>query len=523
LGLAGTSDFSLCLVVWGCCFVYDVLLVVRFLVPSVSQFVQRLNGVRRRVLLLGVLLLLIVSAVLQLGEGRQKVTSRAVLPDGTSGRVALDQFLCAQDPDGSFINIDFLAAWTDATRAKSHSTLVHMGKTETNGIRLDLGESSSTGDRKYYYLIVGSADEAAGYRVETFPLTELDNRDVQVSLLVTHQAYSLTLRTNSGTVFQSRGASVTVDCRAIYVGGGPPGVVPGFTDVALYSSETFNSRLIIEQGEFRIVSRIGLPDSIFIIAQWLYRAALVAIVLLMAVLVRRWWLWRGELVTHIAKKNVGLILFSLPFFILAFASIIYVIHFGLFERIFGFDYQGAIGEWIQFICYIVASVIGVATWRLLKKSGFKKENVLIALFSIACFFIGLEEISYGQWIFKWEAPALFLEINAQSETNLHNINGTITHWLFMAVGFWGSFGWIYKRIRKGGLLTDLVCADWHYSSYFFPVLAWYFNYDFTRFFFPIENYQELFEFILSFGFVLVSISNYLNVVRLIALKPTSPA
>ncbi|MDQ7075673.1 MAG: hypothetical protein Q9O24_11105 [Gammaproteobacteria bacterium] len=44
--------------------------------------------------------------------------------------------------------------------------------------------------------------------------------------------------------------------------------------------------------------------------------------------------------------------------------------------------------------------------------------VLLALFFFVCFG---EELSWGQRIFGWETPENFKEMNAQKETNLHNI------------------------------------------------------------------------------------------------------
>lgn len=35
--------------------------------------------------------------------------------------------------------------------------------------------------------------------------------------------------------------------------------------------------------------------------------------------------------------------------------------------------------------------------------------------------IGFEEMSWGQTIFNWETPELFVTANAQKETNLHNL------------------------------------------------------------------------------------------------------
>lgn len=61
----------------------------------------------------------------------------------------------------------------------------------------------------------------------------------------------------------------------------------------------------------------------------------------------------------------------------------------------------------------------------LKNNKIKKSAILH--FVLLTYFVGilyffLEEISWGQHIFKWDSPSFFLNINKQSETNLHNIS-----------------------------------------------------------------------------------------------------
>lgn len=52
-----------------------------------------------------------------------------------------------------------------------------------------------------------------------------------------------------------------------------------------------------------------------------------------------------------------------------------------------------------------------------------KLGMAFAVFSaIVCIYIALEEASYGQHMFGWEADGVFLEVNKQQETNLHNIS-----------------------------------------------------------------------------------------------------
>ena len=226
---------------------------------------------------------------------------------------------------------------------------------------------------------------------------------------------------------------------------------------------------------------------------------------------------------HIAKIELKskLFVFVAPFLILFFALLIH--QYGseaqtydctncgsgdkdseIYARLFGVE---QIGEWLQFVFYLMAGLIGIMSWRLLKKKH-GKEKILLSLFFISCLFLAFEEISWGQHIFKWEVPAIFQEINLQKETNLHNTKGINLHILFMFVGFFGGASWILKNFRKNCFL-DLLCPDWQYASYFFPVFFFYFYFDFVRpHFYIIGNHQELFEFILSCGFLLIASSNY---------------
>jgi hypothetical protein len=55
---------------------------------------------------------------------------------------------------------------------------------------------------------------------------------------------------------------------------------------------------------------------------------------------------------------------------------------------------------------------------------------LFNLFAIACFFVALEEISYGQQLLGWKSPAWFEQNNHHGQTNLHNLMGNRpSHWL----------------------------------------------------------------------------------------------
>lgn len=224
------------------------------------------------------LLALIFFSVMQLAEVQPKTIGQDLLPDGTSGKVTLDQFSLMPAATNQFVRLEFLSTFTDATRAKAHSTLLHIGQTENSGIRLDLGQSEVSG-LSIFYLVVGSEADANGYRFEEFPVTESDLGDALISLMISNQAYEFSLYTNSGREFQSQGTSALIDYRQIYLGGGPPDLVPGFTDIRLYPSETVNSSIKVEYGEFQSASRIGLPNSVLLGARWSLRATVLAIFL----------------------------------------------------------------------------------------------------------------------------------------------------------------------------------------------------------------------------------------------------
>lgn len=78
------------------------------------------------------------------------------------------------------------------------------------------------------------------------------------------------------------------------------------------------------------------------------------------------------------------------------------------------------------LLHIALGLIGFLLALRLLYWYWKQDNrlgIAFAVFSAAvCLYIALEEASYGQHLFGWEADGLFLEVNKQQETNLHNIS-----------------------------------------------------------------------------------------------------
>lgn len=80
--------------------------------------------------------------------------------------------------------------------------------------------------------------------------------------------------------------------------------------------------------------------------------------------------------------------------------------------------ENGILETMQWLIAMAAVGTGLACLRHCK--GRKGLFIWILLGTLGSLYIGLEEISYGQHLFKWETPVHWQAVNDQGETNLHN-------------------------------------------------------------------------------------------------------
>lgn len=85
------------------------------------------------------------------------------------------------------------------------------------------------------------------------------------------------------------------------------------------------------------------------------------------------------------------------------------------------DENGPI-EMLSFILMIAvawwAARLAVRHWR-----DDKLASVFWSLFAAGMFFIGMEEVSWGQWLVGFETPPEMAAQNVQGEFNLHNLQG----------------------------------------------------------------------------------------------------
>jgi len=91
-----------------------------------------------------------------------------------------------------------------------------------------------------------------------------------------------------------------------------------------------------------------------------------------------------------------------------------------------------------------------------------KINIFFALLGILFFFGFGEEISWGQRIFDWSTPQLFLEYNAQKEMNFHNF------WIFK---YAGRDRWINSYIGWLLSISKIFSVFWLGYGVIIPVIS----------------------------------------------------
>lgn len=99
----------------------------------------------------------------------------------------------------------------------------------------------------------------------------------------------------------------------------------------------------------------------------------------------------------------------------------FIIEFTLPSNIiFNIHAESSIHELIQFVLLVASFIV---CCFILFKMNCKDNPWLTAWISVAalsCFYVGVEEVSWGQSFFDWHTPEEWQDINNQNETNFHN-------------------------------------------------------------------------------------------------------
>ena len=141
-------------------------------------------------------------------------------------------------------------------------------------------------------------------------------------------------------------------------------------------------------------------------------------------------------------------------------------------------------------------------------------TIFITLFLL---FVALEEISWGQWLFKFKSPEYFKLHNLQRETNIHNISGlhVIFEYIRALIGVGGIISIILNRFKAFYyisspfvLITSFVVVTFFSSldiyNYYNQLYAIYMKGSFWWF---IKFNMEIIELIISISAFIFLLSN----------------
>lgn len=118
------------------------------------------------------------------------------------------------------------------------------------------------------------------------------------------------------------------------------------------------------------------------------------------------------------------------------------------------------------LLYVPAVIAGLCCIKHLRKLPAKWLMVWLMLVTAACFYIGGEEISWGQQLVHWQTPEYMREINDQKETNIHNISSWFDQKPRILLELWVLIGGIFIPLKLLIRKTGYSASDWRY--WFWP-------------------------------------------------------
>lgn len=228
----------------------------------------------------------------------------------------------------------------------------------------------------------------------------------------------------------------------------------------------------------------------------------------------------------------GRVLALLPIPLLVFFAFFYVRQPGVYLRLIVED--GPI-ENLQAAMWFCAAAASLVAARRLLRAPQRRLAHLMMLFAVAAFFVGAEEISWGQRLCGWRTPAPLADINLQHETTLHNIRGgqRLVHISMIIVGLFGAGAWLFRgdaRSRPGDVRNFLL-PERHCALYFLPAAVFFLTIDRPE----IANrlyalhpaivpskHQEVVEFLLAMGVLILALDNARKAAGLAAPAAAGP-
>lgn len=113
---------------------------------------------------------------------------------------------------------------------------------------------------------------------------------------------------------------------------------------------------------------------------------------------------------------------------------------------------------------VIATIFGLRLFLERDRFPAKWMGTWMLMFTLGCIYFGGEEASWGQHYFGWGTPEALAAVNAQQETNLHNIAGVFDqlprNLLALAVLVGGIIVPITMRVRTGSWVSPKGALGW---------------------------------------------------------------
>lgn len=225
-----------------------------------------------------------------------------------------------------------------------------------------------------------------------------------------------------------------------------------------------------------------------------------------------------------------MLIFIFPIIAIFAFSILYALYPDIYLQLIQED---SVIEYGQAGLFLLASIVGFISTAKLRKLTNKFIFWVILLFSLGCFIIFAEEISWGQRIFSVQTPASLSWRSTQNEINFHNTRAVQDHirlFYFIACSY-AATAWIFIRHSNLGALDvrRFIIPQWNAIFYFVPIAVFYYWHDYVRepnamyILWPqvaAWRHQEFFEILFALGCFIVAITNHRKVQNLL-IKPAT--
>ena len=176
--------------------------------------------------------------------------------------------------------------------------------------------------------------------------------------------------------------------------------------------------------------------------------------------------------------------------------------------------EGGFIEYGTSLAFLLSAIFAFPIGKFFLKNQNNILGYLYYLISASTFFIGMEEISWGQKLIGFESSEFFQNYNSQDEITLHNliwVNEYLDKGL-MFVALIAGISWLVYRLiskTKHNYQAKFIIPRWFFASFFIIVFLFFYLIEYIEVWnATIENFQESVELIFSLGCLSFVLTNF---------------